>query len=338
VRNLPEFHARLLAWYQAHGRHDLPWRNTDDAYAIWVSEVMLQQTQVKTVLERFYFPFLKAFPNIRALAKADLQEVLQLWQGLGYYSRARNLHRTAQEMAAQKLNTLPAEPAALMKLPGIGRNTAHAIASFGFHQSVPVLEANVKRVVARIFALPQPNEKELWQKAESLLLTENPFDYNQAMMDVGALRCTPKNPNCGECPASLICKGKEAPESYPQKAAKKTVPTRHKNIVLLEDGKGRYAIRPRETRFLHGLWEFPETEGNHTKFQFNNQPYSLDKKYLIGEISHAYSHFMLQAEIYALKAKSGSKDWHWKTAKEIAALPLSRTEKKILALISQSKT
>jgi len=337
VPQVKPFHNALDKWYQTNGRHELPWRKTQDPYAIWLSEVMLQQTQVKTVLERFYFPFLERFPSINALAEADLQDVLQLWQGLGYYSRAKNLHKAAQQVAAAGLNTLPAEPDALIKLPGIGQNTARAVAAFAFHQPVAILEANVKRVVARIFALETPSDKELWTKAESLLNSENPFDYNQAMMDVGSSICTPKNPSCDSCPANMICEGKHSPESYPQKKAKKAIPTRKKNILLLRDSQDRYAVRPRETRFLHGLWEFPEIEQNELNYIFNNKEYAFDNKNYIGNISHAYSHFILEANIHQFKISESHSEWQWKTAKEISTLPLSRTEKKILALISQSK-
>lgn len=187
---LDKFHARLHTWYRQHGRHHLPWRNTDDPYPIWLSEVMLQQTQVQTVLERFYFPFLERFPNIAALAAAEEQEVLKCWQGLGYYTRARNLHKAARIVQS----TLPETVEALHQLPGIGRNTAHAIAAFAFRQPVAIMEANVKRILCRIFALEKPSEAELWQRATELLDTHNPFDYNQAMMDIGAGVCTPDAP------------------------------------------------------------------------------------------------------------------------------------------------
>ena len=335
---LAKFHQALATWYLKHGRHDLPWRQTEDPYAIWLSEVMLQQTQVKTVLKRFYFPFLKRFPDIHTLAEADLQDVLQLWQGLGYYSRAKNLHKAAQEIVEQGLNTLPSLPETLIKLPGIGKNTARAIAAFAFHQPVAISEANVKRVVARIFALETPTDKELWKKAEELLDSENPFDYNQSMMDVGSLICTPKAPKCAHCPAKEICKGMSYPQLYPQKKTKKASPIRKRNILLLKDGQNRYATRPRDTRFLHGLWQFPEFEEKESIHNFNNKEYSIDKNKYIGEISHAYSHFILHANIYLIDvedATSDDCDWQWKTYPEIAKLPISRTENKILQLISQ---
>ena len=330
-----KFHHLLQQWYLANGRHELPWRKTDDAYKIWLSEVMLQQTQVTTVLKKFYFPFLERFPDINTLANSDLQDVLQLWQGLGYYTRARNIHKAAQQISQAGLNTLPSNPQELIKLPGIGKNTAHAIAAFAFHQPVAILEANVKRVVARIFALTNTNDKELWSKSESLLDTNNPFDYNQAMMDLGSTICTPKKPRCNECPAAIICKGQESPEQYPTKKQKAKIPTRKKNIFLFKDDQDRYAIRPRESRFLHGLWEFPEAEEKKLIFSFNKTKYTIDKKYYIGNINHAYSHFILAANIYVFTVKKQHPAWQWKTADEITRLPHSRTEKKILALIAK---
>ena len=158
------FHRNLQQWYQQHGRKHLPWRNTQDPYAIYISEIMLQQTQVKTVLERYYFSFLERFPTLAALAKAPQNEVLNAWQGLGYYNRALNLHKTAKLCP----KGLPDNVEALIALPGIGRNTAHAVAAFAYKQPVAVMEANVKRVLARIFTIKQLNERELWETAGEL--------------------------------------------------------------------------------------------------------------------------------------------------------------------------
>ena len=175
---------------------------------------MLQQTQVATVLARFYEPFLNRFPTIATLAAASEQEVLQQWQGLGYYSRARNLHAAARQIVA---SSQPTDASGWRALPGIGQNTANAIAAFAHHQPVAILEANVKRVACRIFALQQPTPAQCWQAAEALLNPQQPFDHNQAMMDLGSQICTPRTPNCPQCPANTICQGKTAPEFFPQK-------------------------------------------------------------------------------------------------------------------------
>lgn len=221
-------HDKLNQWYQQHGRHDLPWRNIDDAYKIWVSEIMLQQTQVKTVLERFYFPFLKSFPTLEDLANADLDAVLKKWEGLGYYTRARNLHKTAQIVK----DTLPQSVHELIQLPGIGQSTAHAIASFAYKTPVPIMDANVKRILYRLFAISACSDKVLWQKAYEFFDPQRPYDFNQAMMDLGAMVCTAKNPSCNSCPYEAICQGKADPLSFPKKKAKKSTPQRHKTIVV----------------------------------------------------------------------------------------------------------
>jgi A/G-specific adenine glycosylase len=352
-----DFHQRLHAWYQAQGRHHLPWRKTTNPYHIWLSEVMLQQTQVQTVLERFYFPFLERFPTIESLAEADLQEVLKLWQGLGYYNRAKNLHKAAQFLAhtPHKLQSsadaesqskrfcnaamlhaecvkLPKAVEELQTLPGIGRNTAHAIAAFAYHQPVAVMEANLKRVLCRIFALKAPTEAILWEKAAALLDTQNPFDYNQAMMDLGAMLCTPEAPQCLLCPASEICAGKTAPRQYSPKKSNKAIPVRKQKIVVFRDVEGRIAITPREGKFLHGLWQFAEYPDDATEAYFENIAYPFQQMVPLGAVSHAYTHFRLEAEVL-LQAITAYPQG--KTSAEILNLPLSRTEEKIIKLLTK---
>ena len=312
---LSKFHAALAKWYAAHGRHDLPWRTTDDPYRIWLSEVMLQQTQVSTVLARFYDPFLQKFPTVKALADAPREAVMKAWEGLGYYRRAGNLH----EAAKRARDGLPRDVTGLLALPGIGQNTAHAVAAFAYHQPVAILEANVKRVVARIFALETPTDKELWACAEMLLNRQEPFDYNQAMMDLGSLICTPKNPKCGECPANSMCEGKAAPERYPTPKAKKMVPTREVAILVREDARGRYFLEARDAALLGGLYGFPQT------------PLAANKN-TIGTVTHVYTHFkLIGTVIHERVAATNSLDWYDREA--IAALPLSKLDHKVLALV-----
>ncbi len=312
------FHTQLHHWYEQYGRKDLPWRNTDDAYAIYLSEVMLQQTQVKTVLERFYFQFLKRFPTLHSLAMAKEQDVLSAWQGLGYYSRARNLHAAAKHVKGK----LPTNVEELVALPGIGRNTAHAIAAFAHHQSVAVMEANVKRVVSRIFALRKPKDAELWTYATELLDTRHPFDHNQAMMDIGAMICTKHSPKCGQCPASKICEGQSAPEQYPATKQKKAVPVRNKIIVIKQNNKGEYYARPRTTKFLNGLYHFEE---------YDALPATKRGIYL-SKIRQQYSHFTLEADVYSLRvAKTSGKGWY--PLAKLKQLPFSMAEKKILEML-----
>ncbi len=312
-----EAHKTLSAWYQENGRHDLPWRNTDDSYPIWVSEIMLQQTQVKTVLERFYFPFLEKFPTLRVLADAHEDEVLKQWEGLGYYTRARNLHKAAQICQ----DRLPQSVTELVALPGIGQSTAHAVAAFAYKTPVPIMDANVKRILYRVFGVKKANDKTLWELAYRLFDEEHPFEYNQAMMDVGATICQAKQVNCGVCPFSEVCKAKEDdPLLYPEKKMKKKVPIRHRHIVIHEHNN-RYAMRQRETRFLNGLWGFLE----HDEEQKMKQ---------IGEIKHQYSHFHLHAWIYH-SASMVEEDVEWYTKEQIRGLALSGADHKAFALLEK---
>ncbi len=306
-----DLHRNIRRWYAAHGRLDLPWRNTEDAYRIYLSEVMLQQTQVSTVLERYYFPFLKRFPTLEALGKAPLEAVLKAWEGLGYYTRAKNLHKTAQLTGG----TLPESIDALMQLPGIGKNTAHAVAAFAFRQTVPVMEANVRRILARLYALERPTEKKLWELAYDLVDKENPFEYNQAMMDIGAMLCTPKAPKCDLCPLQKICRGKNDPERYPQKR-KKTVPTKSVTVLLYKQGE-KLGLYKRDGKFLHGLWGFPECDA------------PPDSAHLIGSVTHAYTHFKLSCDIYVSEETAPS-DLTFFNVSEICKIPISKVDEKIL--------
>ena len=198
--SLPVFHRALMRWYEAYGRRGLPWRNTQDAYHIYVSEIMLQQTQVKTVLERYYTPFLEQFPTLASLANAKPESVMKAWGRVGGMIPVRELHKAARLCKSH----LPSAVEELIRLPGIGRNTAHAVACFGFGAPVPVMEANVKRVLHRVFALRRSDDATLWRCAGELLDKKNSFDYNQAMMDVGALLCTKSKPQCGACPLKCV--------------------------------------------------------------------------------------------------------------------------------------
>ena len=324
---LRTFHTRLAAWYEAHGRHELPWRKTTDGYAIWLSEVMLQQTQVATVLARFYHPFLEKFPTIEALAAAPTESVMKAWEGLGYYSRARNLHKAAQQMAADAKTArrnragLPDNVDGLLALPGIGRNTAHAVLAFAHHQPVAIMEANVKRIVTRIFAWEQPTDQQLWSGAALLLNKATPFDYNQAMMDLGSSLCTPKKPACDLCPANSICLGKTTPERYPAPKAKKQTPTRDVLILVQEDAAGKLFLEARDARLLGGLYGFPQHATG-----------SADGAFL-GHVTHVYSHFRLEGRVLYTKLAKTMTAANWHSRATIAELPLSTLDHKVLALV-----
>lgn len=330
---LSAFHSALHRWYAIHGRRDLPWRNTDDAYAIYISEVMLQQTQVQTVLARFYHPFLRRFPTLQALAEAPREAVLKQWEGLGYYSRAANLHKAAQLAAPE----LPRDVNALMLLPGIGRNTAHAVAAFAYRQPVPVMEANVKRVLCRVFALETPSPEALWEHAFHLLDSAQPFDYNQAMMDIGAMVCTRRAPSCVSCPASGICAGKANPHRYPTAKVKKITPIRKFRVVVWSDTSARIYLTPRDTAFLGGLYGFAEYPAEAETVSFMNRAYDLQKSgLLLGEVSQTYSHFRAEAEVWRMELDSQGENEGWYSLPQIQTLALSGIDHKIMKLVSNS--
>lgn len=311
-------HKSLYEWYEKNGRHDLPWRNTNDPYHIYLSEIMLQQTQVKTVLERFYFPFLETFPTMEDLACASLDDVLKKWEGLGYYTRARNLHAAARQCNG----SIPETAHELMQLSGIGRSTAHAIAAFAYKEPLPILDANVKRILHRYFALSERNEKKLWEHAYALFDAARPFDYNQAMMDLGSSLCLTKKPLCSLCPFEPGCKGKSSPLAYPEPKAKKTKPLRIRSIIA-HRRNGRYALFQRKERFLHGLWRFYET---------SQEPYGT----ALGHITQHYSHFTLEADLYLSEEGLEEEGFEWFDLEEIKALSLSRADRKAVELIKQT--
>ena len=309
---MKQTHKNILTWYQKHGRLDLPWRTTNDPYQVYLSEVMLQQTQVKTVLERYYFPFLEKFPTLKALGDAPLDDVLKMWEGLGYYNRAKNLH-----MTATIIDELPEAIDELIKLPGIGKNTAHAVAAFAFNQPVPIMEANVKRILCRLHKLKTPNDKQLWEIAYAIVDKKNPFEYNQAMMDIGATICLPKSPKCELCPLTDICKGQEEPTLYPTKK-KRVVPTREQNIMLSVYNE-KLSLTQRKGRFLHGLWGFESVE------------VPLCASEYIGEVTHAYTNFKLICKVYVYYENSHEQIDYF-SQEEIQKLAISKVDDKIVKL------
>ena len=253
---------RLLAWYGKAGR-DLPWRRTRDPYRVWLSEIMLQQTGVVAVIS-YYERFLGRFSDVAALAAAPVEEVVELWAGLGYYSRARNLHAAARQVVEVHGGHFPQNLEELTALPGIGRSTAGAILSIAFDIPAPLLDGNVRRVLCRLFAWqddPRSSaaEKQLWRWAEDLTPAERPHDYAQAIMDLGATLCTPRSPACERCPLESLCRARALglEEELPRRRVKPAVPTRIQVALLLERD-GRFLVRRRPlSGMLGGLWEFP---------------------------------------------------------------------------------
>ena len=315
-----KIHQNILEWYAEHGRVTLPWRNSSSPYEIYLSEIMLQQTQVKTVLERFHFPFLNNFPTLKDVADAPLDDVLKSWEGLGYYTRARNLHKTAIETQGE----LPSSAEALEKLSGIGKSTAHAVACFAFGVSLPILDANVKRILYRFFAIEKCNDRELWKMAYRLYDRENSYFYNQTLMDIGSMVCTPKNPLCKNCPLESLCQGKKEPLRYPKKQVKKTKPTRKRFMVIYHDD-GRYLLERNETQLLGGLWAFAQLE----EFDVAERRVTL-----LGEFTHHYTHFRLDAKVLLVKKENEEKKYF--TIEEIDKLALSGADRKALEILKES--
>jgi A/G-specific adenine glycosylase len=258
------FAQRVQRWQLEHGRHGLPWQGTRDPYRIWLSEVMLQQTQVGTVLD--YFPrFLARFPDVRELAAAPLDDVLGLWSGLGYYSRARNLHLCAQAVVSQHGGQFPADSAMLLKLPGIGRSTAAAIAAFAFGERVAILDGNVKRVLTRARGFEgdlaqAAQEKELWLEATVLLPARGIETYTQGLMDLGATVCLARQPKCNSCPLAGDCVAlaQGRPQAFPVKTRKLKRGRRSHALLWLEQGNRVWLVQRPATGVWAGLWSFQE--------------------------------------------------------------------------------
>lgn len=264
----PSFSADLIGWQKVHGRHALPWQNTTDAYLIWLSEIMLQQTQVSAVLG-YYARFLERFPTLRDLAAAPVEDVMAQWSGLGYYTRARNLHKCAQRVVAEYDGVFPADPVLLAELPGIGRSTAAAIAAFSSGRRAAIMDGNVKRVFARVFGIDTyPGEKKtedaMWRRAEALLPEAGIESYTQGLMDMGATLCTRSSPSCERCPMQPRCVAfaTQRTKDLPVRKPKKATPEKHTvMLAIVDNGQVLLEQRP-PTGIWGGLLSLPELEGH----------------------------------------------------------------------------
>jgi A/G-specific adenine glycosylase len=340
----------LLAWYQQNKR-SLPWRDHPDPYAVWVSEIMLQQTRVETVIP-YFERWLTKFPNIAALAAADEQDVLNLWEGLGYYSRARNLHKAAKVVVAEYGGKLPKTANTLQKLPGIGRYTAAAVASMAFGRDAAALDGNIRRVYARIFNVDMPlgsteAEKLFWDLAEQHLPRGEAGDYNQSLMDLGATICTPRNPNCDACPVQMHCEAYQLDiqDMRPVPKAKKEVP-HHIQVaaVIVQEGRVLLAQRPSEG-LLGGMWEFPNgrVDGNPVEGLAESiyGAYQLKVKgvTLLGEVRHAYTHFKVTeyAFLAELIQSSDAENLRWVGLDELEDYPMGKIDRQIAKKLEKSE-
>jgi A/G-specific adenine glycosylase len=302
----------LLEWYRSH-RRDLPWRNTADPYAIWLSEVMLQQTRVETV--RPYFRrFMDRFPTIQDLAAAELETVLKMWEGLGYYARARNFHKAANQVVSEFGGRVPDTMEAFRNLPGVGEYIAAAVLSIAFGRPHAVVDGNVKRVLARLFRMEQPVNRSsahpvFRELSGQILDPEAPADANQAIMELGAMVCAPRNPACPACPVSADCRAFRdgVAAEYPRREKKKTVPLRtHLAAVLARKGRVLMVRRPAEG-LLGGLWEFPAVQNIPGKPPISALTEMLRERLglsgvvpgeFLGTVHHVYTHFRLELHVF----------------------------------------
>ena len=346
--------AALLAWYRVH-RRDLPWRRTRDPYAIWISEAMLQQTRVETVIP-YYERFLARFPDVAALATADLDDVTALWAGLGYYSRARNLHRAARLVMERHAGRLPDDVDALRKLPGIGRYTAGALASIAFDKPAPIVDGNVARVLARLLAIDgdlrgPANQARLWSEAEALARGEDPGALNQGLMELGATVCTPRAPRCTACPCARHCAARA--QGRAEELPVRTRPTEVSRVeavaVFLERHDRVLAVQRPQRGLLGGLWELPGGELRNREAPARALARTLSEGLglgvrdtePLGTIEHAFTHRLLRVHVFRGTAGAGRvrrAGWHahrWVSRSALAALPLGGPTRKALSHVEE---
>lgn len=307
-----KFTTSLLNWFDQHGRKNLPWQHPRTPYRVWVSEIMLQQTQVKTVIP-YFTAFMERFPDIKTLAAAEEDDVLAHWSGLGYYSRARNLHKAAQIIHAIHHDQFPEHVSELIQLPGIGESTAAAIVSQAFNKPAAILDGNVKRVLSRYFLISgNPDSAKvkqgLWTIASQCMHETRCADYTQAIMDMGATCCTSRNPDCQNCPLQSNCQAwaQNVVREYPNKKPKKVLPIRHQQFLLLHDNNRRIYLERRPPSGLWGgLWCLPEINmdvcpKDHVLSQLN---FSTDNMLELSKIKHTFSHFHLHIKPIAMQGQ-----------------------------------
>jgi A/G-specific adenine glycosylase len=306
---------RLLRWFERHGRHDLPWQQNPTPYRVWVSEIMLQQTRVATVIP-YFERFLARFPGVTALADAPEDEVLHLWSGLGYYARARNLHRAARQIRDLHGGKFPDTLDEALALPGIGRSTAGAVLSLALGQPLPILDGNVKRVLARCYALDGwPGEsavqRRLWELAEELTPAKRTAEYNQAIMDLGAEICLPTHPRCEECPVEPLCRARREgdPARYPTPRAAQTLPIRATRMLVIRNRAGDILLEKRPPAGIWGgLWSLPECAPPCTPPAWCREHLGAEGRKVASHppFRHTFSHFHLEIEPVELALKAGA--------------------------------
>lgn len=349
--------AKLLPWFKANKR-TMPWRSNRTPYRVWISELMLQQTRVDQATPYFH-RFMKRFPSLKSLAAASQEDVLKQWEGLGYYSRARNLHKAAQIISTELGGRFPNTAEEIIKLPGIGSYTTAAIGSLAFNLDLAVLDGNVIRVLTRIFAYTTDSasstaKKELQQIADDLLVKGDAGNFNEAMMELGATVCLPKNPQCSDCPMATVCLGhaSDRPTDYPVKAPKKKVPHIVVGAAVVVNSKGELLIAQRRNEdMLGGLWEFPggkqETGETIQQCIARELKEELGIHVDVGEflvtVKHAYSHFTMDLHTYFAKISSGRprpiecQAYQWVKKSDLRNFPYSKADLYIIDSLEQPK-
>jgi A/G-specific adenine glycosylase len=340
----------LLSWYERH-RRDLPWRGEPDPYRVWISEVMLQQTQVTTVVP-YYERFLGRFPSLADLAAAPLDDVLKAWEGLGYYARARNLHAAARQVMVEHGGRLPEGYAPLRQLPGFGDYTAGAVASIAFGERVPAVDGNVKRVLARLFAVREDvgrgaTARRLQNLAAELAPPERPGDFNQALMELGATLCTPASPRCLLCPLRELCEGlaQGIQETLPVKAPRRQRPHYDVTAAVIRREDGRLLIAQRKPdAMLGGLWEFPggkchagESLPDCLRREIREElGLEIEVGHYLTTIDHGYTHFRISLHVFECRPMDGDPqaldcaDWRWVSPSDLENFAFPVTDQKII--------
>lgn len=334
-----------MAWFELHGRKDLPWQKEKTPYRVWISEIMLQQTQVATVIE-YYLRFMERFPTISDLAEADEDEVLHYWTGLGYYARARNLHKAAKQVCEEFAGNFPKEIEEVVSLPGIGRSTAGAILSLSLNQHHAILDGNVKRVLARCYGIEGwPGNKKvetaLWAKAEENTPEQDTANYNQAMMDLGATLCKGSKPACNECPVKVECfafeNGRQA--DFPGKKPKKSIPEKQV-VMLIPLWQNRVLMEQRPPSGIWGgLWSFIESSEATLEDTLQSLGISKYREHCLNEFRHTFSHFHLDIKPLIINLEEAphlnvaDKTAEWLEVHNMPKLGFSAAAKKLLSQV-----
>jgi A/G-specific adenine glycosylase len=343
---------QLLAWYKRNQRL-LPWRETNNPYRIWISEIMLQQTQVDTVIP-YYHRFLKAFPTVSSLARAPLQNVLKAWENLGYYSRARNIHSAARMIIEKFDSRIPDNFEVIQTLPGIGLYTAGAILSIAYGQAIPAVDGNVRRILCRLFAIRKPVDdaqvqKQLQKIAASLIPVKHPGDFNQALMDLGATICKAKNPDCLCCPIANLCQARlhDLQSVLPITRKAPAIPHRQAAAAVIRNSKGMLLIVQRPASgLLASLWKLPggfikseeDTENSLRRNVKEELGIAIQPRKHLASVNHTYTHFRITLQAYESRLLKGTpkplgcQNWQWASLNDIKKLPLSKIDRMIMTL------